>query len=302
MKTNEPFLIRMAVQGQVMHPRCYGWEVTSDGTGAFLPAVGGITYNVRVGDPAFGWVADHVEPGVSLTASRDGLDKNPNKAFNAYSCVGNTARLISGAAKGKTGVVTGHHGGVEHVLVDFPAAVLKKMTEDDKVLIETFGSGFRLAEVPDIAFFSLDPGAFRKMKTRILKPGRLEVPVAAIVPPELMGSGVGSLDNFKGDYDIQTQDADALKEHGLDRLRLGDFVALRDQDNRYGIGYRKAAMSIGIVVHADSRLTGHGPGVQVLMTAATDVIVPRIDPRANLADRLAIGRSEPRPSGAGKRK
>ena len=31
-----------------------------------LPATGGISYNVRSGDSAFGWSGDHVEPGVSI--------------------------------------------------------------------------------------------------------------------------------------------------------------------------------------------------------------------------------------------
>jgi hypothetical protein len=290
MKTNERKLVKKALQGQVMPPKCYGWEVTQTGVPAFLPAVGGITYNVKVGDPAFGWVADHVEPGVAFTASRDNLKGNPNKAFNAYSCVGNEARLISGAAKGRKGVVTGHHGGVEHVLIDFPDEVIRKMTEDDKVLITGYGAGLVLEDASAISCFGLSPALVRKMKVKMLGEGRVEVPVAAVVPPEMMGSGIGSTDNFKGDYDIQTQDEDALKKHKLDKLRIGDFVALRDQDNRYGIGYRKGAMTIGIVVHANSFLTGHGPGVQVLMTAPGDVIVPRLARKANIADYLKIGR------------
>jgi len=42
------------------------YKISSDGRPVVLPGVGGITYNVRVGDPASGWEADHVEPGVSV--------------------------------------------------------------------------------------------------------------------------------------------------------------------------------------------------------------------------------------------
>ena len=290
LRTNEGTLVEMAVQGAVMPPKCYGWEVTQEGTGAILPAVGGITYNVRVGDPAFGWEGDHVEPGVSLTASRERLDANPNRAFNAYACVGNRVRLISGAAAGRWGVVTGRHGGVEHVLVDFPEDVMGRLTMDDKVLIRAWGTGLSLLDAPGIKFFGMSPRLLRRMRVRLRSGGRVEVPVAAVVPPELMGSGVGQNDSFKGAYDIQTQDMGALREHGLDELRLGDIVALMDQDCRFGFGFRRGAVSIGLVIHCDSRLTGHGPGVQVLMTAGAGLILPRVVKGANIADYLGIGR------------
>lgn len=290
MKTNEQKLIKMAVQGQVMPAKCYGWEVTQEGVAAILPATGGITYNVRVGDPAFGWVADHVEPGVSFTASRDNLKANPNKAFNAFACVGNEARLITGTAKGRKGVVTGRHGGAEHVIIDFPDEVIVKMTDDDKVLITAFGTGLKMLAAPEVVMFGLSPALLKKMGVKVLSGGKLEIPVAAMVPPELMGAGVGVTDSFKGDYDIQTQDKKTLKRRGLDALRIGDIVALKDQDNRFGFGYRKNAMTIGVVIHGDSQLTGHGPGVQVLMTAPSACLVPRVAKRANIADYLKIGR------------
>lgn len=290
IRTNERSLIRMAVQGQVMPPRCYGWELTETGRGETLPSVGGITYNVLVGDSAYGWAADHVEPAVTFTASRAHLDSNPNKAFNAYACVGNKARLISGAAKGRVGTVTGHHGGVEHVIIDFPQEVLRKMTEDDKVLIEAHGSGLCLPDYPDLRCFGLSPVLFKKMGLVATREHTIKVPVVAVVPPEIMGSGIGALDNYKGDYDIQTQDRETLAELGLDHLRLGDLVALMDQDHRFGVGYRRGACSIGVVVHGDSLLTGHGPGVRVLMTDPGSALQPVIRKQANIGALLGIGR------------
>ncbi|MEX1313236.1 MAG: hypothetical protein AB1Z38_03605 [Desulfotignum sp.] len=48
-------------------------------------------------------------------------------------------------------------------------------------------------------------------------------------------------------------------------------------------------MSIGIVVHSDCRLAGHGPGITTLMTSPNGRITPVKDPDANLADLLGIG-------------
>ena len=41
-------------------------------------------------------------------------------SLQIYSCVGNEAKVVSGDAKGAIGYVIGHHGGSEHVIVDFP--------------------------------------------------------------------------------------------------------------------------------------------------------------------------------------
>ena len=51
-----------------------------------------------------------------------------------------------------------------------------------------------------------------------------------------------------------------------------------------------AAVSIGVVIHSDCLLAGHGPGITVLMTSAKPLIAPVIDDGANLADLLKIGR------------
>src|SRR3989338_10056285 len=55
LKTNEARLVKMAVQGSIIPPPCFGWEVTRQGIGRIDPSVGGITYNVKIGDSVFGW-------------------------------------------------------------------------------------------------------------------------------------------------------------------------------------------------------------------------------------------------------
>ncbi len=68
LKTNEDSLVEMAVCGYVSQPslRPGGYVHHPDGRGVMLPGMYGVTYNARVGDRAFGWAGDHVEPGVSI--------------------------------------------------------------------------------------------------------------------------------------------------------------------------------------------------------------------------------------------
>ena len=131
LKTNEKQLVKIAVEGKVAPAMATPNRVGHDGFAYSLPAVGSITYNVRVGDPAFGWAADHVEPCVSTILDADRRADKPNAAYNFLACVGNEAIVVTGAAKGTRGVVTGSHGGCEHVLIDLPPKEVEKLTLDD---------------------------------------------------------------------------------------------------------------------------------------------------------------------------
>ncbi len=290
LNTNEQFLIEFLLQCQPGQPRTRGnWEVDHNGNPFLLPSIGGITLNVQVGDPAFGWQGDHIEPGVSCTADTQKPYEHPNVGLQIYSCVGNIATIVTGEAKGATGRVIGHHGGSEHVIVDFERDIKEKLLYTDTIMIRGKGQGMKLADYPGITLFNLDPALLQALKIRELEDGVLEVPVTTIIPAVCMGSGIGSAHVAKGDYDIMTSDPETVKEYGIDKIRLGDFVALLDHDNRYGRAYRKGAVTIGIVVHSDCLEAGHGPGVTTLMTSASPLIRPVIDPEANIADLLGIG-------------
>lgn len=297
IRTNKNKVVMISVQGKVADPckRFGSHNVDRNGLPFLLPGTGGITYNVKVGDPAFGWAGDHVEPGVSTILNEEKRYDPPTRGYNFYACVGNDATIITGDAKGTKGFVTGHHGGIEHVLIDFPDKALKKMTIDDKILIKGYGQGFKLLDYPDIHVFNLDPNLFFKMGiTESRKKGKIRVPVAHIVPGKLMGSGVGSTSMGTGDYDIMTTDEALIKEIGLNRLRFGDFVAIEDHDNVFGRSYRKGAVTIGIVIHSDCRLAGHGPGVTTLISSSKPLIEPVIKKSANIADMFRIGRKRPK--------
>ena len=102
-----------------------------------------------------------------------------------------------------------------------------------------------------------------------------------------MGSGSGRL-SAATSIEIQSGDESALKRHGLEALQLGDLVAFRDWDATYFTGYRKDAVTVGVVSYGGSRLSGHGPGVTILLSSAGGHIAPVIDPSANLATLLKL--------------
>ena len=215
LKTNASKLVMLSVQGQITPPlRRTAYGVDREGVPFVLPGTGGITYNVKVGDPAFGWVGDHVEPGVSTAASIEERSGSGNPAYNTLACVGNEAVVISGDAKGARGVVTGKHGGIEHVLIDFAQEDLEKMAIEDKVLIKAYGLGLQLVDYPGISVRNLDPHVLLKLDLTE-EDGRLIVPVAAVIPARLMGSGIGASSTASGDYDITTTDQEEIKALGI---------------------------------------------------------------------------------------
>ncbi|OIO70714.1 MAG: DUF4438 domain-containing protein [Zetaproteobacteria bacterium CG12_big_fil_rev_8_21_14_0_65_55_1124] len=289
LKTNREQLVMTAVQGGVAAAHQWApFEVGSQGEIIAWPSTGGITYNVKVGDSVFGWAGEHIEPGVSATLEHK--NRKCEAGFQFLSCCGNEVRVISGEAKGAKGRVLGHHGGVEHLMLQFDDATLDKLTCDDKFLVRGYGQGLRLIDHPGVHIFNIDPDLFDKWGLKETADGKIEVPVNVIVPGHAMGSGIGALSVTTGDYDILCQDEETVKEHGLDRLRFGDFVAVIDHDNRYGRTYRKGALTIGMVIHSDSPLGGHGPGMMTLMSATGGELVPVLSDDANMGVVLGIGR------------
>ena len=289
--TNVEKLVKISVIGEVASPVVGRsvYNISATGTPSILPGVGGITYNLRVGDPACGWEADHVEPGASVENKENDprYGQGANAAFNVLSCVGNEAIVATGDAKGSKGVVTGKHGGIEHVLVDFQPETLEKLMLGDKILVKAFGVGLKLTDFPDVKVMNMDP---RFLEALNPKPNgeKLEVLVAHIVPAAIMGSGLGSNQVHSGDYDIQLFDEKIIEQYGLEDLRLGDLVAIIDADHSFGRIYRQGAISIGIVIHTNCVTAGHGPGVTSLMTSPTGKIIPQIDAKANIVCLLKL--------------
>jgi len=290
LKTNEKKIVEFLIQCQAGQPKTKGnWGIDHLGKPYILPGIGGITLNIQIGDPAFGWAGDHLEPGVSCSANPAKPYEYPNPSLQVFACTGNKVKVISGDAKGSVGTVIGHHGGSEHVIVEFSRKVKEKLTYQDHIMVYAKGQGLALKDFEDVILFNLDPELLKKMKIKVLPDNSLQVPVTTLVPAACMGSGVGAGSVASGDYDIMTSDPESMKEYKLDQLRFGDFVALLDHDNRYGRAYRKGAVTIGIVIHSDCKHAGHGPGITTLMTCDAGQISPVLDPKANIAHLLKIG-------------
>jgi hypothetical protein len=286
LKTNADKLIKISVVGEVSSPIVSKsiYRISANGIPAVLPGVGGITYNLRVGDFACGWEADHVEPGVSVeNKENDSRHGNAaNIAFNVFSCIGNQALVVNGDAKGSIGFVTGKHGGIEHVLVDFQSDVLEKLIPGDKILIKAIGVGLKLLDYQSIKIMNMDPKFLRVLNPKEVS-GKLQVSVTHIIPAAIMGSGLGKSHAYSGDYDLQMFDRKSIQENGLDDLKIGDLVAITDADHSFGRIYRQGAVSVGIVVHTNCIAAGHGPGITSLMTSSLGNITPKIDKAANIA-------------------
>jgi len=280
MKTNIEKLPIVSVCGAVWHPKGgAAGKITSDGNVVWLTGTGGITYNAKIGDCCIGWVADHLEPGVTARNKEDDC----NQAFTILSCIGNEARVRSGDAKGDTGIVTGKHGGSEHILIHFAQETLEKLNIGDTISIRATGQGLELTDHPEILARNMSPALLEKMNIQE-ESGRMKVGVAKILPAKIMGSGIGHSTTARGDYDITMFDEETVANYNLADLRFGDIVAITDADTRFGRAYKKGACTIGVVVHGNSVIAGHGPGVTTLLTAKENLLEPFLDANANLAN------------------
>ncbi len=295
MEINEDRLVVQAVTGEITHPMQgrSPYTVSADGDAEVLPGTGSVTFNARVGDSAIDWEADHVEPGASFSHLQDKASRRErnNYAFNVLSCVGNEAELISGEAEGETGRVIGKHGGIEHVMVDFPEEVLNDLRVGDRVQVRARGVGLELLELETVEAINVSPYLIESMDLGVGE-GSLRVPVTHQIPAKIMGSGLGADNTNRGDYDIQMFDDEIVGKYDLDELRFGDVVAIRNADHSYGRIFQSGAVTVGVVIHSRSIISGHGPGVTTLFTSRQGNIEPVEDDSANLATILELRSQE----------
>ena len=291
LQVNRDVLVEMAALGSIAAPRQGSppYRVSPDGRVRAVPGTGSITYNVRVGDSAIRMRGDHLEPAVSITTDPAG----EQRGLNTLAQIGNTARVVSGDARGATGKVVGKHGGIENVMIEFPDAVLEQLVIGDRIQIRTVGLGMLAENANDVAIRNMSPTLLDAMNANgmgVQANGRLLVPVTHRVPAKIMGSGLGANQVHTGDYDIQLFDEGVVAQYGLNTLRLGDIVAIIDADHTHGRTFLTGAVSIGVVVHGGSHVAGHGPGVTTLLTSAKGNIDLEINPDMNLANLLNLQR------------
>ena len=281
LKTNEKKLIRMSIGGYVTQPsfKNPGYIPDNDGNSVILPGMYGVVNNVKVGDKAFGWNGDHIEPGVSI----DSENINEHFALHYLVCTGNKAIVRSGEAKGKTGIVTGEHA---RNLIHFEQNILEKICVGDQIDIITHGRGLKLLDFPEIEIKKIDPNLLKSMNFKV-ENKKLIVDVAIELPIKIMGSGA-ELNSEYVDQDLMSGDRSLMKKLKIDQMKLGDLIVINHADHRWGRSYKKDHVSIALCIHGDSVMTGHGPGIMTIMTGTKKNLGWRINKKANLKNILKI--------------
>lgn len=285
--SNQSALVKVSVLGEIANPTMPGlpaspYFVSAEGEPMLIPMFGGLVYNVGLGDRAIGWAAELIQPGVSI--------KNANAAANValgvYACLGNRARVMSGAAQGATGMVIGKSGRfAEHVICDFAPADIEKMAPGDKIQVQAYGIGMKLNDFPTIDFKGCSPELLEAINPDS-DGDMLVVPVKGVAPSVLAGAGAG-LTSESGAINLQTSDPRLLADNGLDDLRFGDLVAITDWDSRYGHGYLRGSVVVGVVCQGGSFRSGYGPGLAIIMTSRNGKIQPVVSAGANVKDLMA---------------
>jgi hypothetical protein len=287
VRTNTDRLVTQVLTGEVWPALSdrHAFRVDPDGRPFVLPGMGGVTLGVHLGDPATGYAGDHVEPGLSVRHR----DPDANYALQFLSCVGNTVRVAGGPARGAEGVVIGQHA---YVLVDLPEELMRDVTTGDPVTVFAVGQGLALVDHPAITVKNCSPRLIEGFPGSTRADGRLQVHVAAVVPPEAVGAGSGMVSEYAntdlmGAYAGLGEDLSL----GLEGLRVGDLVALVDQDHGFGRGYREGWTTIGVISTGHCMLFGHGPGPSSLLSGPTEAFHVVLDPEANLGIALQAGTS-----------
>ena len=289
VKTNKDRLLEIAVVGEVVHSVVEPSYMTNwDSTPTVGLGRGGIVYNVKPGDPCFGWAwGEKVEPGVSADGTGSDGEKN---SFRSFSCIGNEVRVVGGEAKGEVGVVVGKVGylleGGHHLVLHFKEQTVDKLAIGDKVQVKTCGVGLEFKDHSGVRVVGLSPQLLDKIGLGEKK-GRLTVPVAKVIPPEYVGQGSGGSPTESNNWDVMTQSPDAVE--ALKGVRLGDIVCLKDILTAWGRGYYEGAYTVGVVSCGASSRMGQGIGVTTIMTCEGGEIEPVLDPDANIAKYLGLG-------------
>ena len=283
ISTNKDKLLTIAVQGQIAPAQpARSYTTTWDGKPKMAVGIGGINYNLKIGDKIFGWASgDRATMGVAAVES--GEDRRRG-AWLIYTSIGNKVKLLSGEAKGEKGVIIGKFG--SYVLVHFEDSVLEKLAIGDKLHVKACGVGLEIEGFKDVFVHGLTPEVLEKLVIRNAD-GKLEVPVVKQIPAEIVGQGAGG-GSLSGHWHIQTCFPPDIKKYGLDELRFGDLVLLKDIQTDYGKGYYKGGATVGVVCSGPSDISGLGIGVTPILSTRFGKLTARIDPTANIGKYLGI--------------
>jgi len=283
VSTNKDRCLVLAVQGRIAPAEpSRSYVTTWDGKPKMAVGVGGINYNLKVGDPVFGWAAgDRATVGVAAVERETAGYRG---GWNTFTSVGNEVKILGGEAAGARGIIIGKFG--SYVLVHFEDKVLEKLAIGDVLQAKACGVGLEIEGFPEVFPHGIAPDLLERLVTRT-GDGRLQVPVVKEIPAEIMGQGAGG-GSLTGNWHIQTCYPPDIEKYGLRELRFGDLVFLRDIQTDYGKGYYKGGATVGIVCAGPSDISGLGIGVTPVLSTRSGKLVPRIDREANLARYLGI--------------
>ncbi len=303
VKSNKDKLMKQVLLGKIAPPVMFvqggligAYMTTWDGKPKIGIGVGGIKYNVKVGDPCFGWPeTEYLSSGASFLGYEDTSEgssynlKGSAQAFVKYTAVGTKVTMVNGEGKGVEGVVTGKGGtgtSGKHVFVYFKETDLEKLNIGDKAKFLQDGVGLKIDGFEG-RVFNMSP-EFMDSLGLSLKSDVLEFPVAKEIPAICMGMGVGGSSAESGNWCIQSNPPKLVEKYGYGDLRIGDIVACHDILMDYGKGYYKGAITIGVITSGACDVAGHGPGVLALASSKKGKIKPRLDPDANIAKYLGL--------------
>jgi hypothetical protein len=278
IRTNRDKLLTIAVQGKVAPARVnQSYATTWDGKAKLAIGVGGINYELKLGEKIFGWAnADRATMGVATTGE--------GGAWTHYTSIGNEVHILGGDARGGKGVIIGKFE--SYVLVHFPDDVLEKLTIGTTLQVKSSGVGLKIEGYEDVFCHGISADTLEKLEINVVD-GKLQVPVVKEIPALIIGQGAGR-GSLSGNWDIQTCYPPDIKKYGLDELRFGDIVVLRDVQTDYGMGYFKGGATVGVVCSGPSDISGLGVGVTPILSTKTGKIDVCIDPAANIGKFLGI--------------
>jgi hypothetical protein len=288
ISTNKDKLLSIAVQGQIAPALLEDSYITTwNGKPKMAIGIGGVNYNLKIGDHVFGWAGgDRATMGVA--AAGIGEDRHAD-AWLTYTSIGNEVKVLSGDAKGEKGVIIGKYK--DFVLVHFEDHVLEMLAIKNKLQVKARGVGLEINGFKDVFAHGVTPEILEALVTR-RKDGKLEVRVVKEIPAEIVGQGAGG-SSLSGNYHIQTCYPPDIKKYGLDELCFGDIVFLKDIQTDYGKGYYRGGATIGVVCTGPSDVSGLGIGVAPILSTRFGKLTARLDPEANIGKYLGLKMKKP---------
>jgi len=283
ISTNKDKLLTIAVQGEIAPAEpSRSYTTTWDGKPKMAIGIGGINYNLKIGNKIFGWASgDRATVGVATVGTGDSRGRS---SWLNFTSIGNEAKVLRGEAKGDKGVIVGKFR--SYVLVHFEDDVLEKLAVGDILQVKAKGVGLEIEGFKDVFAHGITPEVLEKLVIQSAA-GKLEVPVVKEIPAEIMGQGSGG-GSLSGNWHIQTCYPPDIKKFGLDELCFGDLVLLKDTQTDYGKGYFKGGATVGVVCAGPSDISGQGIGVTPILSTRSKKLTARIDPTANIGKYLGL--------------